>query len=126
MGFFEAFCKVYLTLYSPRSGPCTFWAFSRHFLKSISLYIVLGAGRAHFGIFGPVSILLYVFAGIFQKMRYGKKTRRVNIPLRVTARDLKKKNTQIRFHTVQQCTPRVLSTCDCENSMFNGLEILDV
>ena len=60
LGFFAAFSKVYFTLYSPRSGPCTFWAFSWHFLKSISLYIVLGAGRAHFGIFGPVSILLYV------------------------------------------------------------------
>ena len=87
--FLMVFSKVYFTLYSPQSGPRTFWDFSQHFLKSISLYIVLGAGRAHFGIFGPVSILLYVFAGIFQKMRYGKKTRRVNIPLRVTARDLK-------------------------------------
>ena len=45
------------------------------------------------GIQIPILILCRgLKTGIFQKMRYGKKTRRVNIPLRVTARDLKNFN----------------------------------
>ena len=47
--------SVYLTLCSPRSGLNAIWDFWREFLMSISLFVVLRAGRTHFGILVGVS-----------------------------------------------------------------------
>ena len=65
LGIFRGIFLSLFTLYSPRNGPRTFWDFSQHFLKSISLYIVLGAGHAQFGNFGGFlwSISFYVVLG---------------------------------------------------------------